>query len=1140
MSERSCNTNQDNGIGIPSGLNRIKTREIREAVSSKDHQPSSKPNDFTESRSYGVSRPPHKPDQKQKNTAQAQGHGKVAKYSKHVHKGKKIARWFSSHIPKFNHVSPNTEDHNSEARVSDEEVSTRTKLPHEENHLSENQSSAERVSSKVSKGLKSFSHELGPKGGIPSTPPRAHSYNDLKELLDTLHSRFDAAKEVVNTELATFATDVRNVLEKMDSTFSEGQDMAKDLLILAQQCIEMTSSLFRVKCETIVQELTEKRQQCEAGLVKWLFTRMLFILTRYTRLLLFQKESEPIAEKSLHKFKKCLESIPAVETSWVPTAATSGYALYQEGDTKHKLKGQNKLSAVPEASQCSSSGPPDQNSVVIEQKLSSQKSQIYSSSQEQQFHQVDDSLPEKSVNVSSYGSLHEQEQNLDGSDSVICRICEETVPISHLESHSYICAYADKCESNCLDVDDHLLKLAEILEQIIDLCNLSSNPTIGSPEKIQTTNSAIQFEGYSPKISEWRNKGVEGMFEDIHEMDTAFIDDSHLSSINMKCYLGMKLSNYGASSSTGSMTSVSSTNTPRTGHFDSFWLEHNNPSEREDVQQMIELADIARCVADTDPSKEGSTEFLLACMQDLQDILQRSKLKALAIDTFRSRIEKLLREKYILAFEVVDAKSPTSYNKHKENSRLLLDNASQSSASTPLHSSHKERTSIDDFEIIKPVSRGAFGKVFLARKRTTGDLFAIKVLKKLDMIRKNDIERILAERNILITVRNPFVVRFFYSFTCRDNLYLVMEYLNGGDLYSLLRKVGCLEEHVARIYIAELVLALEYLHSLGIVHRDLKPDNILIAHDGHIKPLAFEDMGYHVFLYIFSFWLTAADIIFLSLKLGELTFVKLTDFGLSKIGLINNTIDLSGPGTDGTMSLDSHNPDGQQTEDRNQNSAVGTPDYLAPEILLGTEHGYAADWWSVGIILFEFITGIPPFTAERPEIIFDNILNRKIPWPHVPDDMSFEAQDLINRFLIHDPNQRIGAKGAAEVVKAHPFFNGVNWDSLALQKAAFVPQPESIDDTSYFLSRFSQISSGFPDDQNSSNSDIDTCGSSSNSGIEMDECADLTDFNSSPLDLSLINFSFKNLSQLAAINHDVLIQNGRDSAKGSPAKGPGV
>ncbi|RVW52489.1 putative serine/threonine protein kinase IREH1 [Vitis vinifera] len=99
------------------------------------------------------------------------------------------------------------------------------------------------------------------------------------------------------------------------------------------------------------------------------------------------------------------------------------------------------------------------------------------------------------------------------------------------------------------------------------------------------------------------------------------------------------------------------------------------------------------------------------------------------------------------------------------------------------------------------------------------------------MIRKNAVESILAERDILISVRNPFVVRFFYSFTCRENLYLVMEYLNGGDLYSLLRSLGCLDEDVARIYIAEVVLALEYLHSLRVVHRDLKPDNLLIAHD---------------------------------------------------------------------------------------------------------------------------------------------------------------------------------------------------------------------------------------------------------------------------------------------------------------------
>ncbi|CAN7109907.1 unnamed protein product [Brassica rapa subsp. narinosa] len=128
-----------------------------------------------------------------------------------------------------------------------------------------------------------------------------------------------------------------------------------------------------------------------------------------------------------------------------------------------------------------------------------------------------------------------------------------------------------------------------------------------------------------------------------------------------------------------------------------------------------------------------------------------------------------------------------------------------------------------------------------------------------------------------------------------------MEYLNGGDLYSLLRNLGCLEEDIVRVYIAEVVLALEYLHSEGVVHRDVKPDNLLIVHDGHIK---------------------------------------LTDFGLSKVGLINSTDDLSGPGTSLLDEEESRLPASEhQLERRKKRSAEGTPDYLAPEILLGTGHG---------------------------------------------------------------------------------------------------------------------------------------------------------------------------------------------------------
>ncbi|CAL1355901.1 unnamed protein product [Linum trigynum] len=1094
--------------GIPTGLNRIKTRRVssREKLSSK----------HDESFEYKAREPPRPPPpfrgkiKQQKSLARGQGAGSSpSSRAGEQHKGKKIARWFSSYFSRdAGHLIGSPMESGAEAGTLEKDEPTGTRFSNAGNHQSQEQYSTESQVQSRSKGtkvLKSFSHEIGLQSSITAPPPRAQSFTDLKELLGSFHSRFDAAEELAKVELATFTTDVTDILNNIDSSSQQEFNMAQDLLSVAQLCMEMTSPQFRAKCEEIVQDLTEKRKNCQTGLLKWLFTRILFILTRCTRVLQFQKESEPIDEMTLNKLKKCLERIPSVELSWPANygIADSGSVAAppsKKGKIKPKLEGQDNLSSLPEAT-CYGSAQNDailgKVSLDLEQRLTSQEPRADALSQVQQSSQAgsDSSCLLLEQGPNSDELLRSQEEHVvDGSDTVICRICEELVPIAHLESHSYICAYADKCDVSCLDLDERLSNLADVLEQIVDSRNMNSHPSYGSP-----SSNSVTTEGCSPKVSEWRNKGVEGMFEDIHEMDTASIDEPNLSLFNLKTHLGIKLSHHGTPSSTGSVASVSSTNSPMAGHFDSFWLEHNNPSELEDAQQMADLADIARCVASTDVTKDPSCEFLLACLHDLQSVLQRSKLKALVIDTFGGRIEKLLREKYLVACDLLDTKSPGGA-KLKENSRFLLDNTPQSSAgSTPLHSAHRDRTSIDDFEIIKPISRGAFGKVFLARKRTTGDLFAVKVLKKVDMWRKNDVERILAERNILIAVRNPFVVKFFYSFTCRDNLYLVMEYLNGGDLYSLLRKVGCLEEDVARVYIAELVLALEYLHSLGIVHRDLKPDNILIAHDGHIK---------------------------------------LTDFGLSKIGLLNNTIQLSGPGTTEGIMLDLFDSHEQQTEDKSQHSAVGTPDYLAPEILLGTEHGYASDWWSVGIILFELITGIPPFTADQPEMIFDNILNRKIPWPSVPGDMSRDAQDFINRLLIHNPDQRLGANGPSEV-KSHPFFRGVDWDNLALQNAAFVPAPDSADDTSYFLSRFSQLSSGILKNNHSSSlSDDDSCNSSSNSKAEMDDCGDMAEFNSLPIDLSLINFSFKNLSQLASINHDVLLQTGRDSSKNSPSRAP--
>ncbi|XP_021909433.1 probable serine/threonine protein kinase IREH1, partial [Carica papaya] len=613
----------------------------------------------------------------------------------------------------------------------------------------------------------------------------------------------------------------------------------------------------------------------------------------------------------------------------------------------------------------------------------------------------------------SWGYWGDQ-QNISEESSIICRICEEEVPTSHVEDHSRICAIADRCDQKGLSVNERLTRISETLEKMIESFSQKDiQHGIGSPDVAKVSNSSVTEDSdvLSPKLSDWSRRGSEDMLDCFPEADNStFMDDlKSLPAMSCKTRFGQKSDQGMTTSSAGSMTPRSPILTPRTCQIDLLLAGKSAYSEHDDLPQCREM-------------------YLQLC-------------------------ELVDDEKLDISSTVIDEDAP------------LEDDVVRSLRASPIHSS-KDRTSIDDFEIIKPISRGAFGRVFLAKKRTTGDLFAIKVLKKADMIRKNAVESILAERDILISVRNPFVVRFFYSFTCRENLYLVMEYLNGGDLYSLLRNLGCLDEDVARVYIAEVVLALEYLHSLRVVHRDLKPDNLLIAHDGHIK---------------------------------------LTDFGLSKVGLINSTDDLSGPAVSGTSLLEDDEPQlsasEHQRERRKKRSAVGTPDYLAPEILLGTGHGATADWWSVGIILFELIVGIPPFNAEHPQQIFDNILNRNIPWPRVPEEMSPEAQDLIDRLLTEDPQLRLGYRGASEV-KQHVFFKDINWDTLARQKAAFVPASESALDTSYFTSRYSWNASdnhAYPVSEEDSSDADSLSGSSclSNRQDEVgDECGGLAEFES--------------------------------------------
>lgn len=988
--------------------------------------------------------------------------------------------------------------------------------------------------------IKSFSHELNSKGVRPYPFWKPRGINNLKEVLKIIHMKFEKAKDEVNSDLAIFAGELVGIMEKSAESHPEWKETLEDLLLLARSCVITSPGDFWLQCEGIVQDLDDRRQELDMGVLKKLHTRMLFILTRCTRLLQFHKESvfaedEITSDIRGNKIKQFSEKrTPSMKAREEKTgkvkkdSAESGSSRKSYSQEQHILSWRrsheikpatffpppdsptiNDISPSRERISSWKILPPPalvQKEVPMKDEPSDNKDGLLDTSTEmlKSFEGDHPDIPESNLfkdEHSSLSSKHQHktswgywgdQQGFSDDQSIMCRICEEYVPTSHVEDHLRVCTVVDRCDQKGLSVDERLIRIAETLEKLGELCSAVDTQNSSSPDPVKVNSGITEAsENPSPKLSDCPRLGSADMLDCYQEVDSSiFVDDlKAFPSMTCKTRFGPKSDQGMATSSAGSMTPRSPLLTPRTCHIESILNSKGVYSEGADHAQITELADIARCVANAPIDDENSLQYLVSCLEDLQEVVDRRKFEALTVQTFGARIEKLHREKYLQLCDAVNIEktdaSCTALDEEEDVVRSLR--------TSPVHPSIRDRTSIDDFEIIKPISRGAFGRVFLAKKRTTGDLFAIKVLKKADMIRKNAVESILAERDILISVRNPFVVRFFYSFTSRENLYLVMEYLNGGDLYSLLRNLGCLDEEVARIYIAEVVLALEYLHSLRVVHRDLKPDNLLIAHDGHIK---------------------------------------LTDFGLSKVGLINSTDDLSGPAVSGTSLMGEDEPQPSisehQRERHKKRSAVGTPDYLAPEILLGTGHGATADWWSVGVILFELIVGIPPFNAEHPQTIFDNILNCKIPWPAIPEEMSFEAQDLIDKLLTEDPNQRLGAKGASEV-KQHVFFKDINWDTLARQKAAFVPSSDSALDTSYFTSRYSwnpsdeRIHEASEFEDSSDNDSMSGSSSCVSNHHEPDECEGLAEFESaSVVNYSFSNFSFKNLSQLASINYDLL------------------
>mmetsp|Transcript_32184 Transcript_32184/g.53183 ORF Transcript_32184/g.53183 Transcript_32184/m.53183 type:complete len:625 (+) Transcript_32184:305-2179(+) len=299
---------------------------------------------------------------------------------------------------------------------------------------------------------------------------------------------------------------------------------------------------------------------------------------------------------------------------------------------------------------------------------------------------------------------------------------------------------------------------------------------------------------------------------------------------------------------------------------------------------------------------------------------------------------------------------------------------------------------LDSFKMIKVVGKGSFGKVFLVRENKTGEMFALKVLRKDNIIKRNQVEHTKTERSVLGYVNHPFIVGMNMAFQSKDKLYFVLDYCAGGELFFHLGKLGKFPESRARFYASEIILAISYVHSLDIIYRDLKPENVLLDAKGH---------------------------------------VRLTDFGLSKEGIRNSS---SGA-----------------------NSFCGTPEYLAPEILNRQGHGRAVDWWSLGALLYEMLTGLPPFYCQDREKLFEKIRKSDL---HYPASLSRTSKALLRGLLTRDPTQRLGSGPKdAEDIQSHEFFSDIDWDKLAkgLVAPPWEPKINGSLDTSQFDKEFTNM-----------------------------------------------------------------------------------
>ncbi|CAO3586207.1 unnamed protein product [Absidia cylindrospora] len=340
--------------------------------------------------------------------------------------------------------------------------------------------------------------------------------------------------------------------------------------------------------------------------------------------------------------------------------------------------------------------------------------------------------------------------------------------------------------------------------------------------------------------------------------------------------------------------------------------------------------------------------------------------------------------------------------------------STSSSTRTSSYSVQKQDIKVDPshFKKIRLLGKGDVGSVYLVQNEDTKKLYALKVLSKKEMVKRNKIKRVKVEQAILSMAHHPFIVPLYHSFQSKDYLFFCLEYCVGGEFFRALqlRPGKVLKEHEARFYAAEVVAALEYLHLHGLIYRDLKPENILLHQSGHIM-------------------LSDFDLSVQSPTTGNPTIVR----SLSPLLFSQQPL------------LDTRSCSNVRT-----NSFVGTLEYLAPEVIQGNGHSSSVDWWTLGILLYEMIYGFTPFKGSNQNDTFDRIMTQKLDFPQFGSNPYFsgpqitnDCKSIIRKLLNKDENKRLGTRAGASELKSHAFFKPINFALLRHMRPPILPSKQA-------------------------------------------------------------------------------------------------